>query len=668
MSLRELIKQEGNVAFQLRNYNEAIKCYSKGIDSYKDNNIHFAELSIEDRSYLSTLLCNRAMCYIKLNQYENSLLDTGLAIDYLRENIRKYGVDVSSTSYCKALYRRALSNKQLKKYKDAVVDLKELLNYDSSSSDGLALMKEIRLILDKESLNNTEIAKLLQYLRDLNHFDESSVKSLINLCNDEKNSAMEFVKRDGLVLLQQFLLERLDKCKIDQRNINDIELILHLFSVLFQYNELVNDYVSFDTAHDLSSSKLSWSSLCDLIYFPSSSSVSKRALYVVARILKAIPIVSPAVTFESINSSQDLIESILYFPKESAIQMLKQLHYCLQSKNFELQSLAYDIISSFISDSYDYFSVNKGIDASDSLEKRKEKNKIFSVVKFRSKCHTTWAIESDIFRKMIELLDNENVMIRQRTSTCFSRFIIAMNDEKICKEMLQDFIIHGPFEDSETSSSKVIDITDYPTIDKCRRRAAIEGALMLGNAELGAWALKQPGGIQQLLLLMSTNDERCQLISLETLSLAASHEVTISSLASVVSTGVLQSCILSQNVAIKALAVSTLTKLSIKASALNDDSSEVAEILNVVLSIVKSFESGKDLNPQSHSKDTGLISFSTFDQSKSSSTKDNIDFFNLQNRKDAGMSLTSLERAIEVVAAMVGKSKVKEELVHGSSR
>jgi hypothetical protein len=195
-------------------------------------------------------------------------------------------------------------------------------------------------------------------------------------------------------------------------------------------------------------------------------------------------------------------------------------------------------------------------------------------------------------------------------------------------------------------------------------RALVEAALFLAKPELGSWALGENGGIQQVLLLASVGDERCKEVSAEVMCLASSCESGSAQLSSAVASGARHTLMRSPKPSTRAAAASALTKLSLQAKALKEDSPETSQMLNVVLDVLKSSKHKPGVPSQPAQS---LVSFSAVGDS-----------FAHPNSKTAGAgkqetsseerALTSTERAVEVLAAMVGKTFVKEELVHGSYR
>jgi hypothetical protein len=127
---------------------------------------------------------------------------------------------------------------------------------------------------------------------------------------------------------------------------------------------------------------------------------------------------------------------------------------------------------------------------------------------------------------------------------------------------------------------------------------------------------------------------------------------------------------------VRTSAASTLTKLALKAKALQANSAETTEALNIAFSVLKNavsqLQDTSQTNPKAASKVSTpvadaitTVSFSSLDDT----AKGKVDHHTGNNGVfGQKKSILSVERAVEVFAALAGKSDVKEELVHGSSR
>lgn len=137
--------------------------------------------------------------------------------------------------------------------------------------------------------------------------------------------------------------------------------------------------------------------------------------------------------------------------------------------------------------------------------------------------------------------------------------------------------------------------------------------------------------------------------------------------------GILYLLVQSTIPSIRSNAASTISKLAFKAKALEESSSETSYLLNVSLDIIKAYTTKSPLNDMS---ELGLVSFSSHDnvytsskpKTAVSSTKNNGGFASTTGDSSIQSEQASLDRAVEVVASMIGQSIIKEELVHGSYR
>ncbi|XP_044277641.1 sperm-associated antigen 1 isoform X2 [Varanus komodoensis] len=124
------LKNKGNEFVKKGNYEEALKKYSECMK------LNSQEL---------TIYTNRALCCLKLFQYEEAKKDC----DYVLQ---------TDDSNIKALYRRALANKGLENYKDSIDDLKKVLLIDPSIDEAKKELQETTqlLKLKHEVTENTQ--------------------------------------------------------------------------------------------------------------------------------------------------------------------------------------------------------------------------------------------------------------------------------------------------------------------------------------------------------------------------------------------------------------------------------------------------------------------------------------------------------------------------------
>ncbi|XP_070559588.1 RNA polymerase II-associated protein 3-like [Ptychodera flava] len=118
-----LEKDRGNAFFKQGKYQEAVQCYTTGI---------------ECDPYSAILPANRAMAYLKMKKYENAETDctTALSIDY---------------TYVKAYHRRGTARIELDRLEDAKKDFEQVLNLEPSNKQAVTELKRIqKLTLMKE--------------------------------------------------------------------------------------------------------------------------------------------------------------------------------------------------------------------------------------------------------------------------------------------------------------------------------------------------------------------------------------------------------------------------------------------------------------------------------------------------------------------------------------
>ncbi|XP_049488996.1 sperm-associated antigen 1 isoform X4 [Panthera uncia] len=120
------LKEEGNQCVKDKNYKDAL---SKYIECLKINNKECA------------IYTNRALCYLKLCQFEEAKQDCDRALEIDNRNV-------------KACYRRALAHKGLKDYQKSLNDLNKVLLLDSSIIEAKMELEEVtRLLKDNASFN-----------------------------------------------------------------------------------------------------------------------------------------------------------------------------------------------------------------------------------------------------------------------------------------------------------------------------------------------------------------------------------------------------------------------------------------------------------------------------------------------------------------------------------
>ena len=320
------------------------------------------------------------------------------------------------------------------------------------------------------------------------------------------------------------------------------------------------------------------------------------------------------------------------------------------------------------------------------MDERKKRVKQYRIVKARGSAHGEWAIESGALEVIMVLLDDPVETRRSRAFSLLSRLVNAIDNDNLIKAHCWPYLYHKwrpGMEYDEAAEETKYDPAFAPPPVQCRRRAWLEACLLVTKPDLGVWAMEIPGGMHQLMMLAATQDVLSQESAAEVFCLAASVDGATGMLEPVVSSGILQFLQQSSAADVRAAAASTLTKLALKAKALTTDSAETTHTLNVALDVLKDAWRSQENKSESSS----LIGASGDDQSELSHRLTNVSFSHIDDAFFAGSKTTahhdsaaeqwrhqkkkniaSVERAVEVLAALVGRSAVKEELVHGSTR
>lgn len=223
---------------------------------------------------------------------------------------------------------------------------------------------------------------------------------------------------------------------------------------------------------------------------------------------------------------------------------------------------------------------------------------------------------------MFSLLDSNDSLERQKTLAAFGRLTLGMDDHSKLKGLLAPMISSGS------------------DLQFMRRRAALTSALLLAEGGLGFWMLEKDGMVRSCMNLIHSGDEIGAALAAETLCLAASNEDARCLLTPVVEAGILEGLLDSSNTRARSAAASAIAKLGIASKALNPASADTGRLLNTAMVLLRGVEEAKS-TPE--------------DQSSN------------QDQKFGGTS-TTLERAVEVLAALITRSAVKDEIAHGSGR
>lgn len=683
-------KSQGNDAFKVSNFAEAKHFYSLALSLHKAKD-----------ELCATLLCNRAACYLKLLEYDAAITDCTDAL-------------VISPTTTKALFRRASAYERIGDNKSAAKDLTSLLHLEPKNAEAVAMMRRVKEALLHEHADSSEVKNILESMKKDSSKVQSGLSALIGLCFEDRNHAMDLYRKGGVSWLCEVINKEIEQfsastsatpsapsavlvsgIRVLAASSNHKEFVLSVVNIAAEddvYNSSVKRFTGGRLAAKVYAGdnsgrvQLSFVSVCSLLTVLGSTIALTPILLLIMNILKAFPTVLPA------PNSGDAGAVVYTVSSYAGKALLSALCSALNAHNTDAFTAITDTLSAFISDSSDYFdTVAKEVDTRmESAAARKKRLQDTEIAKNRSKAHCVWAIECGLLDQLISNIDSDVAVIRQNSANCLGKLINYVDNNDKLKPLLAPYLQGQAGNEEPNEDKRVVELHDYPleplTVPTCRLRAALEATLLIANPDLGTWALELPGGVAQLHFLVATSDLRCQEVAAEVICLAAAMESGAALLTSVVNSGTLTTLLHAPSPGIRAAAASTITKLSIKAKALSEDSSEVAQIMNTACSILKAANnphaasSQLDLRADAKGSDTdALVSFSSMDEvshSRALSKKNEADEAAKGKKRTSsttaelsnGVTMTAVERAIESLAAMVGKTYIKEEIVHGSYR
>ncbi len=123
---KERLKEEGDSLFKAAKFEEAIKTYTRCLDSMSDKVIHshdfhnfyclIVEFSFQSSELALKCYNNRAACYKQLSNFDGVIGDSTAVLEYKSDDI-------------KALMRRAQAYEACERYKSALQDVRQVLAY-----------------------------------------------------------------------------------------------------------------------------------------------------------------------------------------------------------------------------------------------------------------------------------------------------------------------------------------------------------------------------------------------------------------------------------------------------------------------------------------------------------------------------------------------------------
>jgi hypothetical protein len=690
-------KNAGNKAFSSGDMTTAIQQYSYGINAMSHSSTAQSSELVELHA---TLLTNRAACYLrKSSEYPD--MDSNALKACINDCTR--AIDLRPQTV-KAYYRRAQAHMSIQDAPSAVRDLTQLLHIDPKNTDAISLLRQAKDVTARDHTGLSDVQRILRRintcLQDGSRHEDihNLLRALLGLCADDESHAREFVRHEGISLLcgigtnhGEFITEG--------RSI--LSTILSVFCAACNYPAVVMECVSLNFSIDArdatddkkylrelnDNGKLSLQKMCVLVSSRWGADVANTALTTVMRVLRAQPL-SKTVNSSAakdkfplgVNDSrvEELLETdsgtLPEPPRQDILEpfLSPDITRCvfqacvtaLRGSDTELFALACDALVALWSETADYFTAEPAVDSRmETLESRKSRMRRLDLCLKRSRRNAQLALDEHVFDCLVLALDRGSALERSRALSSFGRLVNAVEDVAAATlRRTRKKEDPEPEEDTQLKSlmAKYLAPDDTPPLQAVTLRGALTGALLIAKPALGVWALKQTNGMNQVLYLISTGDTRCQDIAAEVICLAASVDGGQELLANALQSGAVHSLLRSPHPGIRAAAASAITKLSLRAKALQEESPEVSSVLNAALDVLRVY---KEKMSSATSAVDSLKEKDTHVSRSPAPLNTNLDV-----SINTASSLASAERAVEVVAAMIGRTHVKEEIVHGSYR
>ena len=467
-----------------------------------------------------------------------------------------------------------------------------------------------------------------------------SLATLASLCADDRAHSLEVLRKGfNRWFVQSFVGNDFE--------INELEMSLRVLNAAVKHDDFIKrgfyflensdrrddeNYIIQDIQLE---DKISVDSIIYFIDFPKyGKSITDIAILLLFRLLAGFPVTSKPV--EGIEVSADVL-----FLRENHVNfVIKQLvsvwhtapagSYC----PVDTRCLAVDILAAFLSDAVGYgcnFDNDGGMIARviaadiryESPENRKTRLLSQRILSLRSKKHSERAVAAGVIAELVLCLDDDEPVVRQHAAACFSRLVSSLDDDESLKHTLKsNYFLNCVTMDPGSNAYDAKIAFSSELLVSCRIRALITSNLFLTTRnELGCWALELAGGSLELLLLISTGHPRNQEIATDVISVAASTEQGAAHLGRVVESEALQTLLKSPQITPKtrAAAAAALAKLTVRARALTDASSDITTMFNVASDLIKAVA---NLAPASstdqHSSETRSTIPSTSFSSRSS--------------------------------------------------
>lgn len=709
------LKEQGNALFSKGQYTDASSLYTEALKSKLDSD------------QKSIILSNRAACYLKLKDAEKCIADCteALALDasLVKALYRRALAQEMLQNLNDALQDLTKVIKMDSKNQDAVTAarrVKEALL--SQRKNTTEVQKWLKVLIEEPANTSNSLAALLEICSDnlSNSLDFGRKGGLAitlkllgeNLTNDEIVSQrclrLLYVLTSQQTFLTQFYRPEgyFEASPESETDVNlSLRLTLDGYFTLRCVSILLSRCISVPASSTATLLRLSLGIAANLLQHEHSAisdeliSTEKQRLMEENQLRLDDPV---RFTFP-LEELKFLCQNLLGLLKELVIR--KETESCI---------CVCDFLASFISNNVHYFDHNNKalMDNSnfrnESMEKRRVRLRCEKVVAERVShicrmllrdvrfVHT---LISGLYRDTGDI-SAQPLPLRRAIGSLLGQFVIQLNDDEAMKPHLLPYLCYDEnvsetaeedlLNSPESGDARVSAVDDTVTLSQRLCRVSLETSLLATNTSLGSWCVLQRGGTHNLLqlLLWYRDTPLAWECVAEELCLAAN----VSSLSSVVSFFLsqqyVQQLLQSASPGVRAAAASIITKVTLQqqqqSKVLHKGSTEAELLLNAVLSVFKhyrnihsshatnGYETDAISSKVANSSTGQLVSFSAHDVTAHSSIKSSSESKHLNISKTTGamneVGLVSLERAVEVLAALCGHSFVKEELVHGSGR
>jgi hypothetical protein len=669
----EDFKAAGNAAFQKSDIPAAISQYSQGL-------VACDRLAAPPAALKSSLLSNRAMCYLKGNDFQLCVDDCTTALnlsDFSDPKLRS-----------KVLYRRAKSRFMLANgpssasavdtnaaLQDAAKDLMHLLQMDPSNKEANQLLQTVRAQHKMTAKATTPVSKTLQSIRDMLVADadvkklQLELKRLMSLLdNDLTNAAAELGRVDGAVaMLMDLAATCTNTAAADDAANKTAVLALQCIRTASALPSFCRQYLVPVQAQLLEIVEKAPTRQSDIVV---------AVMSILVRLILHADRDDPAKDIEG--------PSLL--DKTVILNILTTAWKTTTDKTVLRATL--DVLSSFTAGLDRDATIRTAlhiVGLSDSTvptpktlaETRAFTPKQLSVYRKRQGDKKTrdeaWAFEraawfchnsspTDVNQSGLHIflraaIECEDHVVRREMTVALGRLLTCLDADDKIKEAVQT-ILGGPKdgkdgkkeedsgmiieevynEDEEEKYAAIEEVLE--PLDKLMERAVVTAGLLLSRKEVGAWALSfgWENSMDDLPTMIQSGDPRAMCLVSEVISGASTVDSVRHIVANMMDSGDIKTLLMSDDRDIRSGAASAVAKLGMA-----DKSTDEGELMGLLLAACSLLEDdGDEMPPDPNDKSARYRHFSSF-------------------------SSSSVERAIEMINYLIANTSVKEELAAGFS-